>query len=83
MIPTYLNILAQSYPFCKILFQKSKSIFKSLVEMFLTGNKISEDVLKLAIRLVSAPASSASIEWLFSKLVIRKCSQQSSEQILI
>ena len=86
MIPTYLSLLAQTDPFPKLRFREEARQVSSTVwwkSLTGTGSKVSEDFIELAIRLVSAPASSASIERIFSTFVICTCSQQSSEQTLL
>ena len=67
MIPTYLSLLAQTDPFPKLRFREEARQASSTVWWKnLTGSKVSENFIDLAIRLVSAPASSASIERIFS-----------------
>ena len=67
MIPTYLSVLAQTDPFPKLRFREEAGQVSSTVWWkSLTGSKVSENFIELAIRLVSAPASIASIERIFS-----------------
>ena len=67
MISTYLSFLAQTDPFPKLRFREEvRQVSSKVWWKSLTGSKVSENFLKLAIRLVSAPASSASIERIFS-----------------
>ena len=67
MIPTYLSFLAQTDPFPKLRFrEEARQVSSTVWFKSLTGSKVSEDFRELAIRLVSAPASSASIERIFS-----------------
>ena len=83
IIFTYLSLLAQTDPFPKLKFRgEARQVSSTVWWKSLTGSKVSEDFIELAIRLVSAPASRASIERIFSTFVICTCSQQSSEQTL-
>ena len=67
MISTYLSFLAQTDPFPKLRFrEEARQVSSTVWWKSLTGRKVSEDFIELAIRLVSAPASSASIERIFS-----------------
>ena len=67
MIPTYLSFLAQTDPFPKLRFrEEARQVSSTVWWKSLTGSKVSENFIELAIRLVSAPASSASIERIFS-----------------
>ena len=69
MIPTYLSFLEQTDPIPKLRFrEEARQVSSTVWWTSLTGSKISEDFIELAIRLVrvSAPASSASIERIFS-----------------
>ena len=67
MIPTYLSFLAQTDPFPKLRFrEEARQLSSTVWWKSLTGSKISENFIELAIHLVSAPASSASIERIFS-----------------
>ena len=66
MTPTYLSVLAQTDPFPKLRFrEEARQVSSTVWWKSLTG-KVSENFIELAIRLVSAPASSASIERIFS-----------------
>ena len=61
--------MAQTDPFPKLRFREEARQVSSIVWWkSLTGSKVSEDFIELAIRLVSAPASSASIKRIFSTL---------------
>ena len=66
MIPTYLSVLAQTDPFPKLRFREEAQVSSTVWLKSLTGIKVSENFIELAIRLVSAPASSASIKRIFS-----------------
>ena len=67
MIPTYLSFLAQTDPFPKLRFrEETRQVSSTVWWKSLTGSKVSENFIELAIRLVSATASSASIERIFS-----------------
>ena len=67
MIPTYLSFVAQTDPFPKLRFrEEARQVSSTVWWKSLTGSKVSEDFIELSIRLVSAPASSASIEQIFS-----------------
>ena len=67
MIPTYLSFLAQTDPFHKLRFEKKHDKYlQQFGKKSLTGSKVSENFIEIAICLVSAPASSASIERIFS-----------------
>ena len=67
MIPTYLSLLAQIDPFPKLRFwEEAQQVSSTIWWKSLTGSKVSEKFIELAIRLVSAPASSTSIERIFS-----------------
>ena len=59
MIPTYLSFLAQTDPFPKLRFrEEARQVSSTDWWKSLTGSKVSENFIELAIRLVSAPASS-------------------------
>ena len=59
--------MAQTDPFPKLRFrEEARQVSSTVWWKSLTGSKGSEDFIELAIRLVSAPASSASIERIFS-----------------
>ena len=60
--------MAQTDPFPKLRFrEEARQVSSTVWWKSLTGSKVSENVfIELAIRLVSAPASSASIERIFS-----------------
>ena len=63
MIPTYLSLLAQTDPVPKLrIREEAQQVSSTVWWKSLTGSKVSENFIELAIRLVSAPASSASIE---------------------
>ena len=67
MIHTYLSLLAQTDPFPKLRFrEEARQVSLTVWWKSLTGSKVSENFIELAIRLVSAPASSPSIERIFS-----------------
>ena len=68
LIPTYLSLfLAQTDPFQKLRFrEEARQVSSTVWWKSLTGSKVSENFIELEIRLVSAPASSASIERIFS-----------------
>ena len=67
MIPTNLSVLAQTDPVPKLRFrEEARQVSSTVWRKSLTGNKVSENFIELAIRFVSAPASSASIERIFS-----------------
>ena len=67
MIPTYLSFVAQTDPFPKLRFrEEARQVSSTVWWKSLTGSKVSEKFIELAIRLVSAPASSASIKRIFS-----------------
>ena len=67
MIPTYLSFLAQIDPFPKLRFrEEARQVSSTVWWKSLTGSKVSENFIELAICLVSPPASSASIEPIFS-----------------
>ena len=67
MIPTYLSVFAQTDPFPKLRFrEETRQVSSTVWSKSLTGSKVSENFIEFAIRLVSAPASSASIERIFS-----------------
>ena len=60
MIPTYLSFFAQTDPFPKLRFrEEARQVSSTVWWKSLTGSKVSENFIELAIRLVSAPASSA------------------------
>ena len=59
--------MAQPDPLPKLRFrEEARQVPSTVWWQSLTGSKVSEDVIKLAIRKVSAPASNASIERIFS-----------------
>ena len=67
MIPTYLGFVAQTDPFPKLRFrEEARQVSSTVLWKSLTASKVSENFIELAICLLSAPASSASIERIFS-----------------
>ena len=51
MIPTYLSLLAQTDPFPKLRFRKeARQVSSTVWWKSLTGSKVSEDFIELAIR---------------------------------
>ena len=66
LIPTYLSVLAQTDHFPKLRFRdKAREVSSTVWLKSLTGSKVSENFIELAIRLVSGHASSPSIERIF------------------
>ena len=67
MIPIYLSFLAQTDPFPKLRFrEEARQVSSTVWWKSLARSKVSENFIEFAIRLASAPASSASIERIFS-----------------
>ena len=67
MIPAYLSLLAQTDLFPKFRYrEEARQVSSTVWWKSLTGSKVSENFIEVGIRLVSAPASSASIERIFS-----------------
>ena len=60
--------MAQTDPYPKLRFrEEARQVSSTVWWKSLTGSKVSENFIELAIRLVSAPASSASIKRIFSR----------------